>query len=150
MHFNYFLIPYPLIRLLCFANNLPTDKPLSGFWNFLFPLLNYEILVLSWLYLGVITIDIKAVCISVCNSSLFLFAGHLKFSRNTRDIEDWNLSKFHFDVVQNRGLEKGIKQNVNKTMFTLFTLKTNGIHFACKLDCTHIDRYQCVKDIGSL
>jgi len=126
MRLTYFLIPCPLIMLLCFANNLRTDKPLSGFWNFLFPLLNYEIWVPSWLYLGVITIDINSVCISVLNSSLFLFAVHLNFFRNTSNVEDWKLLKFHFDAVQNWGLEKGMKQNVKKSKFTLFTLKING------------------------
>jgi len=99
MHFTYFLIPCPLIMLLCFANNLPTDKPLLEFWNFLFPLLYYEILVPSWLYLGVIIIDINSVCISVLTSSLLLSAGHLKFFRNTRNNENWKLLKFHFDAV---------------------------------------------------
>jgi len=89
----------------------------------------------------------NAVCISVCNSSIFLYAGDLKFFLNTRNVEDWKLLKFHFDALQNRGLDKGMKQNVNKTTFTLFTLKTNGINFACKLDCTHIICYQCVKDM---
>ena len=116
--------------LLFFANNLPTDKPLSGFWNFFFPLLQYEIVDPSWLYLGVITIDINAVCISICNSRLVQFVGDLKFFRNTRNVKDWKHLKFHFDAVQNRGLEKCRKDNVNKTAFKHFTLKTNGIHFA--------------------
>ena len=106
--------------LLYFANNLPTNKPLSSFWNFLFPLLHYEILASSWLYLGVITIHINSVCFSVWNNSLFLFAGHLQFFRNTWNVEDWRLLKFNFDFVQNRGLDKGMKQNVLKITFKLF------------------------------
>jgi len=77
----------------------------------------------SWQYLGVITIDFNSVCISVLNSSLFLFAVHLKFFRNTRNVEDWKLLKFHFVAVQNWGLEKGMRQNVKKCNFTLFLSK---------------------------
>ena len=87
------------------------------------------------------TIDINAVCISLCNYSLVLFAGDLKFFLNTMNVEDWKLLKLHFDALQNRGLDKGMKQNPNKTTFTLFILETNGTNFACTLDCTHIDCY---------
>jgi len=63
----------------------------------------------SRLYLTDITIDINSVCISVCNSSLVLFAGDLKLFRNNRNVEDWKVLKFHFDAVQNWGLGKGVK-----------------------------------------
>ena len=122
----------------------------QGFGIFCFYYYTMKTWCPSWLYLTDITVDINALCISVCNSSLVLFAGHLKFFRNTRNVKDWKLLKFHFDDAQNRGLDKGMKQNVYKTTFTLFTLKTKGIHFACKLDNTNITRCQCVKDIGSL
>jgi len=98
----------------------------------------------------VITIDINSVCSSVGISSLVLFAGDLIFFRNTMKVEDWKLLQFHLDAVQNRGLDKGMKQNVNKTAFTLLTLKTKGTNFSCKLDCTHIAFYRCVKDMGSI
>ena len=98
----------------------------------------------------VITIDINSVCSSVGISSLVLFAGDLIFFRNTMKVEDWKLLQFHLDAVQNRGLDKGMKQNVNKITFTLLTVKINVISFASKLDCTHIVFYRCVKDMGSI
>jgi hypothetical protein len=150
MHLTYFLNPCPLIMLLCFANNIPTDNPLSGFWNFLFQLVHYEILAPSRLYFGVITTHINFVCFTICNFDLFLCPGNIKFFSNSRKLKDWKLMKFHFDTVQNRGLEKCMKQNLNKTTFTLFTIKTNDIHFVCKLYCIHIALYHCVKDISSL
>jgi hypothetical protein len=136
MHLNYLINPCHLIVLLCFANNLPTDNSLSRFWNFLFQLVHYEILAPSFLYLGVITTRINSVCFSLCNSSFFLFAGHLKFSRNTRDIEDLE------------GLGERHKIKCKQDIVYTFYSKTNGIHFACKLDCTHIALYHCVKNIG--
>jgi hypothetical protein len=96
----------------------------------------------------VITIEINSVCIS----SLVLFAGDLIFFRNTINVEEFKLLQLHLDAVQSRGLDKGmdkgIKQNVNKIAFTLRTVKTNGTNSACKFDCTHIAFYQCVKDMG--
>jgi len=62
----------------------------------------------SWLYLRGITVDINSVCISVCNYSFALFAGDLKFFRNTRNVEDCKLLMLHFDAVQNWGLDKGM------------------------------------------
>jgi len=65
-------------------------------------------------------------------------------------VEDCKQLQFHFYAVQNRGLDKGMKQSVNKITFTLLTVKTNGTNFSCKLDCTHIVFYRCVKDMGSI
>jgi hypothetical protein len=98
----------------------------------------------------VITIDINSVCNSAYNSSLVLFAGDLIFFLNTINVEECKLLQFHLDAVQNRGLDKGMKQNVNKTTFTLPTVKTNGTNFSCKLDGSHIAFYRCVKDMGSI
>jgi hypothetical protein len=97
----------------------------------------------------VFTIDINSVCNSACNSSLVLFAGDLIFLRNTINVQECELLQFHFYAVQNRGFDKGLKQNVKKTAFILLTLKTNGTNFSCKLDCTRIAFYLCVKDMGS-
>jgi hypothetical protein len=89
----------------------------------------------------------NALCHSVCKSSCVLFADYLKVFHNIRNVEECEILQIHLDAVQKWGLDK--EQNVDKITFLLFSRKTNGTHFACKVDCTHIARYQCVKDIGS-
>jgi hypothetical protein len=93
----------------------------------------------------VITIDINSVCSSVGISSLVLSAGDLLLFPNTMNVEDCKLLQFHFYAVENRGLDKGMKQNINKTAFILLSVKTNG-----NLDCIHIAFYQCVKYMSSI
>jgi hypothetical protein len=66
------------------------------------------------------------------------------------NVEDCKLLQFHFYAVQTRGLDKGMKQKVYKTTFTLLTVKSNGTNFACKLDCTYDAFYRCVKVISSI
>jgi hypothetical protein len=77
-----------------------------GFGIFSFQYYNMKSWCPSWLYLTDITIDINFVCISVCNCSLVLFAGYLKFFHNTRNVEEFKLLQFHLDAVQNWGWTK--------------------------------------------
>ena len=65
---------------------------------------------------------------------------------NIRNVEDCKILQFHLDAVQKWGLDK--EQNVDKITFLLFHAKQTAHRL--KSDCTHIARYQCVKDIGSL
>jgi len=87
----------------------------------------------------------NAVCNTVYKSSCVLFADGLKVFHNIRNVEDCKILQFHLGALQKWGLDK--EQNAGKITFYFFT--ENKRHFTCKLYCTLIDRYQCVKDIGS-
>ena len=86
----------------------------------------------------------NAFCDFDCKSRCVLFADDLK-SSITLEMLRTKILQFHLDAVQNWGLDK--EQNIEKITFLLFHAKKR--HFACKLDCMHIARYQCVKDIDS-